>query len=299
MPTPLARLVAHWPLKLASLALAVLLWALVSAEQVTTHWIPVTVEAEVRDPRYVLTGGPGPAEVRVLFAGPGRILWQLALNRPSLVLPVREPEGGGYALGPEMIRFPEGVRGVVVRDIRPAVVRLDMERIATREVPVRPRFSPSPDDRWVVRGTPEVSPSTVRVSGPAEDVQRIRYLETRPVEVASSDSATFAASAAVDVAGLPHFTVWPTTVRVSGEVDLRMQRPLVNVPIRGADGSVRGSADLRLTGPSRVLAELGPQVWIEESGTAVRIRGVPASVTATLVARRAAVDATVDSATAP
>ena len=161
MPTPLARVVAHWPLKLASLALAVLLWALVSAEQVTTHWIPVTVEAEVRDPRYVLTGGPGPAEVRVLFAGPGRILWQLALNRPSLVLPVREPEGGGYALGPEMIRFPEGVRGVVVRDIRPAVVRLDMERIATREVPVRARFSPSPDDRWVVRGTPEVSPGTV------------------------------------------------------------------------------------------------------------------------------------------
>ena len=113
------------------------------------------------------------------------------------------------------------------------------------------------------------------------------------------DTTAPAPAAAVDVAGLPHFTVWPTTVRVSGEVDLRMQRALANVPVRGSDGSVRGSADLRLTGPSRVLAELGPQVWIEESGATVRIRGVPASVTATLVTRRAAVDPVVDSATAP
>lgn len=287
MPTPLRRLVAHWPLKLASLGLAILLWAMVSAEQVTMHWIPVRVEPEVRDPRYVLTAGPGPREVRVLFAGPGRLLWQLALDRPTLVLPIRGVEDGAYAVDADMIRFPEGMRSVAVRDIRPAVVRLDVQRLASREVRVRPRFASASLTRYVVRGTPDLTPSAVRVTGPAEDLGRIAYLETEPIDLVTDDSVTFSARVRVDTAGMTHFTVSPASLRVRGELDVRTDRVLTGVRVQAPDGTATGLADLRLSGPSRILAGVaGDDVRVEETDSGPRIRGVPASVQAVVLARR-------------
>jgi hypothetical protein len=287
MPTLLRRVTAHWPLKLASLALAVLLWALVSAEQVTMHWIPVRVEADVRDPHYVLTAGPGPREVRVLFAGPGRLLWQLALNRPTLVLPVRDEERTGYALGAEMIRLPEGVRGVVVREIRPAVVRLEVQRLATRELPVRVRYDHRSLAGLVIRGTPEVLPRTVRVTGPAQDLARLAEIETLPFVVVAEDSAEFAGRVALDTTGLRDFTLSPGTVRVRGELERRVERTVRDVPLRSAAGLPVGLADLRLSGPERVLARIDPRgIDAADLETGLRIGGLPASVQATLIARR-------------
>jgi YbbR domain-containing protein len=267
----------------------VLLWALVSAEQVTMHWIPVTVEADVRDPGYVLTGGPGPHEVRVLFAGPGRLLWQLALNRPTLILPVRDEERTGYALDADMIRLPEGVRGVAVREIRPAVVRVEVQRLATREVPVRVRFTRRSLAGFVIRGLPDVSPATVRVTGPRDDLARLAEIETRPFTVSSEDSTEFEGRVALDTTGLPDFTVSPRTVRVRGELDRRAERTVRDVPVASANGTATGVADLRLSGPMRVLGELEPgRIRIEDLPTGLRMRGIPASVQATVIARRAA-----------
>ncbi|HLM66524.1 MAG TPA: hypothetical protein VK358_03310, partial [Longimicrobium sp.] len=72
----------NWRLKLSALGLAVLIWALVSSEQVTSQWIPVRVDPVVRDPRFVISEAPEPQEVRVQFTGPGRELWELAIDRP-------------------------------------------------------------------------------------------------------------------------------------------------------------------------------------------------------------------------
>lgn len=287
MANLVARTLAHWPLKLASLALAVLLWALVSAEQVTMHWISVPVEAEVRDPRYVLTDGPGPGEVQVLFAGPGRLLWQLALDRPTLVLPVRDVDRSGYLLEADMIRFPEGVRSVAVRDIRPSVVRLDVQRVATRDVPVRPRFTRGSLSRWTLQGTPEVMPAEVRVTGPAEDLARLRSLETVPIELTSTDSLGFDLQAAVDTAGLREFILSPLSVRVRGDLDARVQRTLA-VPMVDAGGASAGLAELRLTGPARLVRDLDTARIRVELGDEPRIVGVPAAVQATTTGRRAA-----------
>jgi len=122
----LRRLTSDWKLKLAALALAVLLWVLVTAEQVTTQWIPVRVEAVVRDPGYVLAGSPEPEVVRVRFRGAGRELWEVALRPPTLVLPVRDVGAArAFAIDAAMVEVPERVR-VAATDVRPAVVRLDL-----------------------------------------------------------------------------------------------------------------------------------------------------------------------------
>ena len=131
----LARATAHWKLKLAALALAVLLWVVFSAEQVTTQWVNVPVEAVVRDPGYVLVGAPEPAVVRVRFRGPGRELWEVALRPPTLVLPVRDVGAArSFLVEPSMVEVPERYR-VVAADVRPAVVHLDLRPAP----PARPR----------------------------------------------------------------------------------------------------------------------------------------------------------------
>jgi hypothetical protein len=286
-PALLRRLTAHWPLKLASLALALLLWALVSAEQVTMHWIPVRVEADVRDPHLVLTGGPGPREVRVLFAGPGRRLWQLALDRPTLVLPVRGSERTGYALEPEMIRLPEGVRGVAVREIRPAVVRIEVQPLATREVPVRVRLSSRALGSLAVRGRPVVSPGSIRVTGPADDLARLEEVETLPFLVSPEDSTEFDGHVALDTAGLRDFSFSPGRVRVRGELDRRDERTVRDVVLRDTDGAPVGAVDLRLSGPARVVTGVDPRrIHAVDHADEVTIQGLPASVQAVLVARR-------------
>ena len=135
----LRRATAHWKLKLAALALAILLWVVFTAEQVTTQWIPVPVEAVVRDPDYVLAGRPDPAVVRVRFRGPGRELWEVALRPPTLVLPVRDVGAArSFVVEAAMVDVPDRVRAVAT-DVRPAVVRLDLQPAPPAAPRARPR----------------------------------------------------------------------------------------------------------------------------------------------------------------
>jgi len=111
----LARRVANnWRLKLASLALAVLLWALVRAEQRTEQWVTVRVEPHILDPGFTLTGRSEPRLVQVRFAGRWRELGELAIERPVLFLHVRNiGRERTFALDPSMVRLPDHLGGSV------------------------------------------------------------------------------------------------------------------------------------------------------------------------------------------
>lgn len=118
-------LVRNWHLKLAALALAVMLWVVVSAEQTSSQWIPVPVDVVAGNPEQVGEPRPIPQEVSVRFSGPGREMWELVMRRPRLLLPVREVYIGErvYVVRPEMVRVPGGP-SLEVRDVRPARVRV-------------------------------------------------------------------------------------------------------------------------------------------------------------------------------
>lgn len=256
----LRSLAQNWRLKLAALALAVLLWAVVSAEQVTTQWIPVRVEPVVRDPSYVLTGGPEPAEVRVRFTGPGRELWELALDRPVLVLPVRDVGAArSFVLDPGMVRVPEGLR-VNAEDVRPAVVRLELERVVTREVPVRARVAARSLERYVLGDSLRVAPATVRATGPESVLDTLQALFTRPFEIVPDDDTSFARRADVDTAGLGGVTLSASDVRVSGGVDRRVERAFAVVPVAAPPGMAArpDRVELRVRGPERIVRTILP-----------------------------------------
>jgi hypothetical protein len=255
----LRALTRHWKLKLASLALAVLLWVVVSAEQVTTQWIPVAVQPELRDPGYVLSGGPDPARVRVRFSGPGRELWEVALQRPVLVLPLQNVGSArSFILDPAMVRVPEGSH-VQVQDILPAVVHVDLQRVATRTVPVRPQIGSRSLERYVLGDSVRVTPDRVTVTGPENVLAALDTVATRPFDIVPGDS-TFSRRIGIDTSQLGGVTVSVPEVRVSGRVDRRVDRAFAIVPVVPPAGLAVTPAqvELHVTGGERVVRAIFP-----------------------------------------
>jgi hypothetical protein len=255
------RLVTYnWRLKLAALGLAVLIWAVVSSEQVTSQWIPVRVDPVVRDPEYVLSGAPEPAEVRVQFTGPGRELWELALDRPTLVLPLGDVgERRAFPVDPTMLRIPSGL-AVRVQDIRPAIVRVELERLASRVVPVRARIGGRSMDRYVLDDSVEILPAEVRVTGPADRLAEIQSVTTERFEIVPETDSTFSRQVDIDTAGLGAVSISRPAVRVSGGLDVRAQRGLGDVQVYVPDGLQATPARVQLSvqGPRRVLNGIFP-----------------------------------------
>lgn len=250
----------NWQLKLAAFTLAILLWVVVSAEQITTQWISgVPVQVDLRDPDYVLTGRPVPREVEVRFAGPGRELWELALDRPVVVLPIGEVEGGEqvFVLDPRMVRVPNGPDAVRALDVRPSSVRIPVERLAAREVPVRLRLAPGFRDRYVLLDTPTVQPGYIRVTGPASRVSRIDALYTEPLVLDGADTAF---SRVLRIDSVPRVRLSTGAVRVTGRVDRRVERILPRVPVAPVPGAEATPAqvEVRLQGPARLVRALDP-----------------------------------------
>jgi hypothetical protein len=255
----LHSLTFNWRLKLAALGLALLIWAAVSAEQVTSQWIPVRVDPVVRDPEFVLTGAPDPAEVRVRFSGPGRELWELAIDRPTLVLPLADiGNRRAFALDPSMLRIPSGL-SVNVQDIRPAVVRVDVQRLASRVLPVRARLGARSRERYVLVREMEVLPAVVRVTGPADRLAALDSVDTRSFDIVPDDS-TFTNEVLLDTAGMEGLTFSRASVRVSGPVDVRGDRSMGPVTVYVPDGLVATPAQVQvsISGAERVLGRVFP-----------------------------------------
>lgn len=251
-----ARLLTYnWRLKLAALGLAVLIWAVVSSEQVTSQWIPVRVDPVVRDPEYVLSGVPEPAEVRVQFTGAGRELWELALDRPTLVLPLGDVgDRRAFPVDPSMLRIPAGL-GVRVQDIRPAVVRVELQRLASRVIPIRARIGGRSLERYVLDDSLEILPAEVRVTGPADRLAEIESVTTERFEVVPTTDSTFTRQVELDTAGMGGLSFSRGQVRVSGGLDVRAQRALGDVQVYVPDGLEATPSRVRLSvqGPRRVL----------------------------------------------
>lgn len=250
----------NWRLKLAALGLAVLIWAVVSSEQVTTQWIPVRVDPVVRDPEYVLSGAADPAEVRVQFSGAGRELWELALDRPKLVLPLEDVgERRAFAVDATMLRRSSRL-DVQVLDIRPAVVRVDLQRLVSRVVPVHARIGRRSLDRYVIGDELEILPAEVRVTGPADRLAEITAVTTERFEIVPTTDSTFDRQAELDTAGLGGVSVSRPVVRVSGGLDVRAQRTLgdVRVSVPGGLQGAPARVQVDLEGPRRALDRVFP-----------------------------------------
>lgn len=261
MRSPLRALTENWQLKLLALALAVLLWVVVSAEQVTSQWIPVPLQINETDPDFELVSTDIPTEVDVRFTGSGRDLVDVAIRKPPLVLSVSRVEGPSqeFQLQPSMVQMPSQL-AVNAQEVRAPVVRLTFRRLAARTLPIQPVMAAEEASEWMLVDTLQVLPRQVELRGPAERVETVDAVRTLPFDLPAADSG-FSTIVQIDTTNLRGIDLSVTQVRVSGRVDRVVQRRLVDVPISVGPGVVvrPAAVDVTVIGPRSVVEAVRAQ----------------------------------------
>lgn len=249
-------LVQNWQLKLLAFALAVLLWIINSAEQVTSQWIPVPLQVSEEDPDFQLMSASVPAEVRVRFTGSGRDLIDAAIRKPPVLLSIGEVDEArqAFRLDPDMVQVP-GQLAVNAQDIEPRAIQLRFLRLDRRAVPVEVALAPIPPG-FTLADSLQVQPSRVEVRGAGERVAEVAAVRTATLDLAPSEQA-FSQLVPLDTSGLSGVTLSARRVRVSGRIERVTERTVSGVPVSAGPGiNIRpASVNVRLIGPrSRVQA---------------------------------------------
>ena len=211
-------IVRDWALKLTALALSLALWFAVRAETTTRGTIDnIPVFVDLAAEGWVLEGGPTPDSVSVEFEGPVRELVSLGLDPPRIVLPVESATDSALARQLEfrLIEYAQGERPDATRpiDIRPSTVRLRLDRLVTRSVPVSVPLAGTLPAGLRLLQPPTVEPAAVQVSGPSRRVSALDSIRISPIDLRRLGEDAIV-QAAVDTAALAPIGIAPAVVTV-------------------------------------------------------------------------------------
>jgi YbbR domain-containing protein len=173
----------HIGLKFLSIALAALIWLLVSGEQIVERALRIPLEFTNLPAQLELVGDT-PTIVDVRVRGSSGALSRVATGELVAVLDLRTARPGQrlFHLTGADVRAPFGIDVV---QIAPSNVSIAFEPAATKVVPVVPGVEGEPADGYVV-GTVTADPATVVVVGAASAVARLTAAITEPLSVAGA-----------------------------------------------------------------------------------------------------------------
>ena len=246
------------PLRIASLALAVVLWVIIAGRDTAERGLTVPVELRNVPPDLEITSDSiNSVDVR-LRASPGLIE---SLDPGQVLAPIDldgAQEGEHIIqLTPEQIRVPFGFRVV---KITPSLLTLNLERTLSKTVPVRPRILGRPASGYEVADV-KSNPAEIRVLGPKSRVQEIESAFTEPVSVHGAD---------VTVDEFVNVGLEDPLLRLEGGGEVRVvvrirvrheKRTFEGLPV-SAEGSPAeldpAAVRVVVSGPTTVLRDLSP-----------------------------------------
>ncbi len=215
-------------LKVLALALAALLWFTVAGEHVGERVMRVPLEFHNIPPDLEIVGD-SPTTVDIRVRGSSGVISRLQPGEVVASLELGGARPGSRLLHIEEIRAPYGVDVV---QVIPSTVSLELEKMASRVVPVVPALEGEPAPGFVV-GRVVSDPATVRIEGPESRVRQLAEATTEPVVVTGSrdrvrDSVTIGlADSAVRLAEPPQ-----TATIVVEVLPAPLERELSGVPVR-------------------------------------------------------------------
>ena len=230
-------LTRNWQLKLASLALAVLLWVTmrISDGEVRSLEIPgVPVRVSQPTDEWRLRGEPSPATVDLIVTGSMGDLFRAARAEAELVIPVDSIDEEDMLLEvvPEWV-WSVDQTSVVIDDIAPSTVRLIFERDRTDDIPVSLRLTGRLPDSLAFLAAPRSNLLFVQVRGPESEVDALETVFLRPLEL-SVMTASGSFPTEVDAAGLESLDIDPLQATVTVQVAPREVRQVGPVAVRHA-----------------------------------------------------------------
>src|SRR5438046_245199 len=235
----------NWPIKLAALFFAIMLYVAVAAQQPLSQSFAMRLAIAIPPGRTVRQQ---PAGVTVVIAGTGSEILKLR-SFPRVIRKVI-PDTFSTSLWRIQLQaadveLPKGI-GVTVADIRPRDIEILLDSVAHKDVRIVPRVKVEAESGYVLRGL-SITPSLARLVGPEQSLTKLDSVTTLPT-VISSVSGPFFQTVPIDTAPLGVVRISPKTVRMAGEVTAIIERSIGGVPITTAASGFTGF----LVSPERV-----------------------------------------------
>ena len=205
----------HWPLKLAALALAIILWVAVALEKPTTQLVGIQLDLVLAPD---VAAAQEPAAIKALVLGAQREL--LRLTAPLVVRAVINESGVGagarhhLVLAPSDVQVPGGVK-ITVQDVEPREIDILLDRRAQRTVAVHAMVQT--DSGFALEGALGVVPPAVKVSGPRSLVATLDSVDTEPLDLRGV-AGSFERQVQLDTAGRAVLRMTPLVVTLSGRI---------------------------------------------------------------------------------
>ena len=264
-------IIRNWRLKIAALALAMLLWVTMRLTddrvgRVTIPDVEVRVEQVHRD--WFLRQAPLPSTVQMSVSGPQGALVRAAMSRPAMVIRVDSvfSEDSVVTLIPDWVSNVDR-SSVTIENFAPSSVRLLFERNKEEEIPVSLRLTGSLPDSLAMVDEPRANLLFTRVRGAASVVDGLETVFLEPFDLGRmTGSGRY--DVALDTAGLGGLAVNPVSATLTVEVATRESR-VVALPV-----AFPGSAAELLAEPATVAVTLyGAEEVLERvDSTALRLR---------------------------
>lgn len=261
MSTEVRRgLFRNWPLKFAAVVLSLILYVAVAAQEQVTQEQPMQLQVRV-PPGRTLLGAP--ESLTVVLRGKIAELLRARLFRQVLVLQVPDTLTTATwttTLQPSSVEIPKGT-DVQVSEIKPAAVTVQLDSVASKDVPVVARVSVRPDSGQSLDGGLQIMPSVVRIVGPRKLLAAIESVATIPTAL-DAVRGGFSRTVALDTAPLGVVRLAPREVRISGATLAVFERVFNLLPIESGAGPLTGyelrppRASVVVRGPETLVAGL-------------------------------------------
>jgi YbbR domain-containing protein len=177
---------AHTGLKIVSVALAVLLWMMVSSQRAfVERGLRIPLELQNLPENLEMVDTPQES-VDVRVRGTADALSRIAPGDvvATVDLSAAQPGRRLFHLSPERVKAPFAV---AVTQVAPSSVAIRFEPSATRIVPVMPSIEGEPAPGFIV-GKITADPPTVEIVGPESALRRVTEAITEPLWVGSAKS---------------------------------------------------------------------------------------------------------------
>jgi YbbR domain-containing protein len=173
----------HLGLKALSFGVALMLWMIVSGEEMVERGVRVPLELQ-QFPAGLELRDDAPSTVDVRLRGASGALSRVSTGDIVAVIDLRAVRPGRrlFHLTPEHVRSPFGLEVV---QVTPSTVAMVFEASASRQVPVAPAVEGRPAPGYVI-GKVSSDPEAVEVVGPESAVKRVKEAMTEPVSVADA-----------------------------------------------------------------------------------------------------------------
>jgi hypothetical protein len=226
----------HLGLKVLALGLGTALWLTVAGEHVAERVMRVPLEFHNTPAHLEIVGDP-PTTVDVRVRGSSGIISRLQPGEVVASLDLGGARPGSRLLHIEEVRTPYGVEA---SQVTPATIALDIEKSASRVVPIIPAIEGDPAPGFIV-GRVVSDPATVRIVGPESRVRQLAEATTEPV-VLTGNRERVRDSVTVGVSDSAVRLAEPVTANVVVDVlPAPVERNVAGVPVRWRNLS----ADLR------------------------------------------------------